>query len=256
MSISLPYHRNYREMIGHYSDWAYIVDKSYSNNPQHYIRAFLMIQSDLIKLFEFIEPADENIKTFSFRIHSLFMRTCIEIEANFKAILQENIYTPKDKKGKKRKESAWNISDYKLIDKTHHLSSYTIELPIWNGSKNKFNPFSDWRENKSLFWYKAYNQSKHDRQNNFKKANFENLMNAVSALLILLSSQFKRENFSPGPTGLSVKTASYYSGNFGIGNYFIVNFPTDWQEDEKYEFEWSELSKRSVKFQKINYDNI
>lgn len=95
MSYSKPFHRNYRGFAnvpnsGH-SQGAYIVDPNYAESPEHYVRAFLLIQKDLENLFEYVEPADDNLDTYSFRIHELFLRSCIEIEANFKAILKENI---------------------------------------------------------------------------------------------------------------------------------------------------------------------
>ena len=37
-------------------------------------------------LFSYVEPADNNKKTFSYKIQQLFIRVCIELEANFKAI--------------------------------------------------------------------------------------------------------------------------------------------------------------------------
>lgn len=103
MSITKPFHRIVLGLIDHpnagYSSWAYVVDPLYAVNPEHYIRGFLLIQNDLKKLFEYIEPADRNLETYSFRIHELLMRSCIGIEANFKAIVQENIYNPKNQKG-------------------------------------------------------------------------------------------------------------------------------------------------------------
>ena len=51
MSINKPFHRNYRPVKdgfnSGYSDWAYIIDKEYAKNPEHYVRAFLMIQKDI-----------------------------------------------------------------------------------------------------------------------------------------------------------------------------------------------------------------
>jgi hypothetical protein len=88
MPIEKPYHRIHREFINRsnsgYSSWAYIMDREYANLPHHYTRAFFIIQKDLLNIFEFIEPADVNLIAYSFRIHELLMRICIEIEANFK----------------------------------------------------------------------------------------------------------------------------------------------------------------------------
>jgi hypothetical protein len=139
MSYHKPFHRNFRELIERtnsgYSSWAFIVDKDYAQSPHHYTRAFLLLQEDIKNLFEYIEPADINLNTFSYRIHELFMRTCIEIEANFKAILRENTYTPLfengPKKGQLKTEDNWNIFDYIKINTTHHLDDYHVEFPFW-----------------------------------------------------------------------------------------------------------------------------
>ena len=71
----------------------YILDPDYAKSPEHYVRSFLLIQEDILRLFQFIEPSDINLQTYSFRIHELYMRICIEIEANFKAIFDENKYS-------------------------------------------------------------------------------------------------------------------------------------------------------------------
>ena len=77
MSHSKPFHRNYRGFVSRansgYSQWAYVVDREYAESPEHYVRAFLLIQNDLQRIFEFIEPSDDNLDTHSFRIHELFM---------------------------------------------------------------------------------------------------------------------------------------------------------------------------------------
>ncbi len=260
MSISKPYHRNYRAFVSGqnsgYSQWAYIVDKNYSGSPEHYVRAFLLIQNDLQKLFEYIEPSDQNLDTFSYRIHELFMRTCIEIEANFKAILKENIYNPTDRLGDIRPEKKWNIHDYRKVNKTHHLSAYKIHIPIWDGNNSIYEPFKQWTTTSELTWYQAYNKSKHDRKSEFKEANLNNLLSSVTALLVLLSSQFRTEDFSSGSTLRSGNIDSYYSTNPALGEFFHIEFPDDWSEEEKYNFIWSDLKNEPDRFQKIDYDSI
>lgn len=264
MSNIKPFHRNYRKMKpgpnSGYSDWAYIVDRDYSQNPEHYTRAFSIIQSDLIKLFEFIEPSDINLTTYSFRIHELLMRTCIEIEANFKAILQENIYKPVynggRKQGQLRPEKEWSIKDFKVINKSHHLDNYYVELPFWKGQKGKLQPFGNWAVDKPLGWYQAYNKSKHDRLNNFHKANLLHLLEAFTGLFVLLSSQFRTESFSTGGQSLGISVDSYFSGEFGLGGFLMVTFPNDWTDDEMYDFDWSQLKTQNNRFEKIDYNNI
>ena len=260
MSHSRPFHRNYRGFvagpISGYSQWAYVVDRAYAQSPEHYVRAFLLIQNDLQRIFEFIEPSDVNLDTHSYRIHELFMRTCIEIEANFKAILKENTFNPVNRRGGPRPEKKWHIHDYHKVNKTHHLSSYRVHVPIWDGSNSVFAPFNEWVTGSELSWYQAYNKSKHDRYFQFKEANFRNLVLSISGLLTLLSSQFGTQDFAPGSTSLAVRTDSYYSTEPALGGFFHIEFPTDWSEDEKYDFDWSALKANPDRFQKIDYDKI
>lgn len=257
MNINKPYNRIYRPQIdwpnSGYNSWIYIIDKKYSKNPEHYIRAYKIIQNDLLKLFEYIEPSDINLETYSYRIHELFIRACIEIEANFKAILTENWYSPIDKNGKTINEKNWNINNYYNIKDSHLLDKYSIEVPIWNWERKIFKPFSSWKKWNSLNWYNDYNKSKHDRHNNFKKANFENLLNAISGLLIILSSQFGTEDFSPWTQSLAIQWNNYYSWDFWIWDFFIVNFP-EYTEKEKYNFNWKEIKNNKNIFTKYNYN--
>jgi hypothetical protein len=261
MSQSKPFCRNYRPITNStnagWSEIEYIRNREYCKNPEHYTRAFLLIQKDMLDLFQYIEQSDSNLKTNSFRIYELLVRICIEIETNFKAILKENIFEPKYKNGKKngqlRKEDVWNINDYNKINLTHHLDAYKVKYPIWRGKEETRVPFANWKDGKSPEWYQAYNKVKHDRNNNFEEASFKNLIDAFAGLFILLSSQFKNEDFTTG-TDTYTSGGSYYDGQFGIGNYLIVEFPNDWEKDELYEFDWKELLKEEEKIKKYNYD--
>ncbi|RZJ45875.1 MAG: hypothetical protein EON87_06430 [Brevundimonas sp.] len=263
MSFSKPFHRNVRGIKSGpnsgYSGWAYIIDPEYAKEPSHYVRAYLLIQEDLKLLFEYVEPSDEARATYSYRIHALFMRTCIEIEANFKAILAENTFSLPSNRTRQ------DMRDYRKVDATHHLSSYEVMLPIWNGTPPVLRPFIPWLasrgvacpEGAPLPWYQAYNASKHDRQDQFRKANLENLLDAVAALLILLASQFKDEDFSAASRGLDI--GSEYDPHPmepALGSLFRIRHPDDWEEHELYEFNWSELKTQSDRFNKIDFNAV
>ena len=260
MSISKPFHRIVRSLVERpnsgYSSWAYVADPGYAVNPEHYVKGFLLIQNDLQKLFEYIEPSDMNLETYSFRTHEILMRTCIEIEANFKGILQENIYNPKNEKGESIPESRWNISNYRILNKTHHLSSYKIHIPAWDGDGSVFIPFSSWNHGGALSWYQAYNKSKHDRLTEFRQANFRNMLGAITGLVALLSAQFRDRDFMPGDDLISAGSERPRRGDPAIGGYFCVEYPNDWSIDEKYDFDWASLKTQDVRFQKYNYDAL
>ena len=251
-----PFHRIYRRVPNGknagYSSTAYITDPDYANAPSNYVRAYKLIQSDLQKLFEYVEPSAESLSTYSFRIHELLMRTCIEVEANFKAILVENTFTPEIG----RFGPIFNMGVYKKVNRSHRLSDYEVLLPEWNGERCIWKPFEAWGEGESLEWYQSYNASKHDRKEAFSAANLEVLINSVTGLLVLLSSQFKTKEFSAGSVHLSVTGHDYHEFEPAIGSMFRIKFPDTWIEDELYDFDWQELKDEDDRFQKFNYDEL
>jgi hypothetical protein len=257
MSQILPFYRTIRSVKDSpnagYSSWAYIRDKSYAKNPQHYVRAYLLIQKDLTRLFEYVEPSDLSAAAYSYRIHELLMRTCIEVEANFRAILSENDYRPNLNRFQ---TPILNMSVYKKVDISHHLSSYEVSLPIWEGTSQLFKPFAPWENGGSIEWYEAYNQSKHDRQESFKLANLRVLVSAVAGLLVLLTSQFKTESFSAGSDGMSMEGYDYHDLEPALGDLFRIKYPDDWSDDELYDFDWSLVSTQEVRFAKYDYNAL
>ena len=254
MPIKYPYKRTCRQFVdGTYNDsgkWHYIHDKNFAESPEHYVRAFDLIQKDLLHLFNYIEPSDKNLETYSFRIYELFFRTCVEIEANFKAILRENDYG--------KREDRLNISDYKRVNLTHRLSSYSVFIPYWKGNHDNIRPFEcfplredDIKSSKSTpAWYCAFTKVKHNRLQYFEEANLLNLVGSVCALVALLSSQFCREDFSPGNTLVSCGGPNDGMES-AIGGYFRVKFPNDWPEEERYDFEYDSVQKPDWKILRL-----
>jgi hypothetical protein len=217
----------------------------FANEPLHYTRAFEIIQKDLLELFDYIEPADKNVSCYSYRIHALHMRACIEVEANFKAILAENGYSTKGN---------WNMNDYMKLDKTHHLSAYAVKNPIWQGKRHTRKPFASWKKGKSPDWYTAYNDAKHDRHVKFSRANLQNLVDAICGLVALLSSQFYVWHFSPSG---AVRSLAGIGGpsvlDVAIGGFFHVQFPRNYSKAELYNFDWEVLMKTPNPIEKIRH---
>lgn len=247
MAINRPYRRICRQFInGKYSldgGWAYVTHPKYANSPEQYIRAFLLLQKDMQLLFDYVEPSENNLNCYSYRIHELLLRASIEIEANFKAIFLENGFT---------KRGDMTMDDYKKIEISHRLSSYQIKIPVWHGFGNVRTPFAAWKEGKPLSWYQAYNQTKHNRHEAFSMATFENMLDAICGLLIVLSSQFWTHDFAPSDTLLSIGGPNDGMDS-AIGSYFRIRFPTDWPEEQRYDFKWQELEKDENPFDTFDY---
>lgn len=250
MPIDRPYRRTCRQFVdGGYTEGGrgqYMVHPKFAQAPEHYVRAFLLLLKDVQELFDYIEPADVNLSCYSYRIHALLLRSCVEVEANCKAILKENGYT---------KASDMTMDDYKKINTTHRLSSYQVKIPNWTGRKETRSPFLGWATGGSLPWYQAYNTTKHDRHAEFEEATFEHLLDACCGVLVILSAQFETNDFSPGNTLLAVDSRNDGMES-GIGGYFRVKFPNDWPQEFRYDFDWHKLQNESDPFQTIDYSKI
>ncbi|MBX3002498.1 MAG: hypothetical protein KF828_00990 [Anaerolineales bacterium] len=243
-----PYHRICRQFVdGRYTEggrWQYITHPKYADSPHQFVNAFNLLQKDLLELFDYIEPADRNLMCYSYRIQELLLRTCIEIESNFKAIFSENLY--------QNKRNMNMTHDYRKIDISHRLSSYQVKLPYWQGVKQIRTPFSYWATAQPLKWYQDYNATKHNRHKSFERASFSSLIEAMCGLVVVLSAQFHTEDFSPREPYLALE--GYGDGlDSAIGGYFRVKFPEDWPEDERYAFDWQELKNLSDPFDRFDY---
>jgi len=223
-----------------------MIHPKFAQSPEHYVRAFLLLLKDIQELFDYVEPADNNLACYSYRIHALLLRACVEVEANCKAILKENNY---------RKSGDWNMGDYKKVERTHLLSQYEVEIPNWTGKAALRKPFSAWGSNSTLRWYDAYNTTKHDRHNEFQRATFENLLDAACGLLVLLSSQFATNDFSPGP-GCLLLEGPNDGFESGIGGYFRVHFPENFPPELRYDFDWQKLKLEADPFQMFDYATV
>ncbi|WLA39753.1 hypothetical protein QNJ95_44175 [Bradyrhizobium elkanii] len=234
MAVMKPFKRTARpDADGKYHGYGhYVRHPQYATESVHYVRAFQVLQKDLLELFDYVEPADKNRDCYSYRIHELHTRACIEVEANCKAILSENNYP--------QGSGNWNMKDYCKLDPTHHLSSFQVRLPIWKGRSNPRTPFAAWKTGGSLAWYHAYNSAKHSRHEKFDQSNFGNMLDAMCGLVAILASQFVAIDF--GPEGYVADSSLVAGYEMAIGGYFEIKFPDDWSPQDQYSFDWQQIS--------------
>lgn len=246
MPVTRPFRRTCRQFIdGNYDDrnhWQinYVKHLQYAKSPQQCVRAYMLLQKDLHELFDYVEPSDGNLQCYSYRIHELLTRTCIEIEANCKAILAENGYI---------KTKNLTMPDYRKLNVTHRLSSYQVKLPLWHGTQDIRAPFSSWSSGCELPWYQAYNKVKHDRHQEFEQANLDHLLNAVCGLVVMLASQFHTHDFST--LDYMIRYDHQTDWVSAIGGYFLIKFPDDWPNDDRYDFEWNGMEMDADPFQNL-----
>lgn len=56
------------------------------------INAYYLLRDDLKEILSFIEPTQDNFKTYSHQLNALFIRACMEFAASCKMIFIENKY--------------------------------------------------------------------------------------------------------------------------------------------------------------------
>jgi len=255
--IKKPFYRMYRPLIGNSGDFKnpYFLDHRNIRGWSSSIRAFEIIVEDFKKICEYIDPTDENFTVYSHRIYELFLRSCTEIESNMKNILDVNGYIKRGKNNKIINIKYWNISDYKKLEKGLKLSNYKVVLNFLNkGLGDEFSPYQNLAKGKSnkLVWYQDYNNVKHDRDNRFHEANLENLIFAICGLFVILFAQYGIQVFN------SFQIVDGYTEDNGSGLLYNDSsifgiIPPEWKKDEKYHFNWDELSKEKIPFVKYSF---
>jgi hypothetical protein len=249
MPETRPYYRTVRRFVDSqnsgWSSWQYMRHPAYAQSPQRFVQGYLMIQKDLAQILENVEADDLNGRVFGYRIHELLMRTCVEVEANFKAILKANQFTC---------ARHWTMREYSRVECSHQLSDYQILLPIWRGRMAEFRPFGAWKDEMPLPWYEAYNASKHDRHQSLIDANLQILIQAIGGLVVLLTAQFNTEDYSGSPDVLEIGGPSVHKWQPALGGLFRVEYPKNWSDDQLYDFDWNDLKDLPDPFQKFNYD--
>ena len=243
MSVPKPYCRLWRPLKGYNplgfdldltykdpdADLKYLYDDRFACQAEmaSSVTISRLIFQDLYELFNYIEPSDKNLNTFSHRLYELFLRIATEVESNFKGILLANGY--KKPKG---------MEDYFKVASVARLSEYEVKFTRWS-SPRMFTPFAEWNSTTytGLKWYQDYNKVKHNRYKYFELANLENVMTAMAALLSILYAQLG-ENMDIGYSeGISVcqdRQDVLESGKFTL---CAPHFP----EEEQYEFKWDDL---------------
>lgn len=152
------------------------------------VRAYQNIQSSLDILFNYIEPSEKNLSAYGHKIRELLILACTEVECLLVKTLTENGY---------KKKKRYDTNDYVNCKDVLGLDKFEVMLIQYPNLK-VFKPFHGWNSansTQSLPWYNAYNAVKHDRSGNITNANLEHLLDAISAIHILLESQYSKNIF-------------------------------------------------------------
>ncbi len=166
----------------------YYVDPAIENlrDYNNYIRQLELILDELFDIFKVISPHSRNMKVFGNAIRNVLILSCTEVDSLMKSVLNSNGY----------KAKKLTMFDYKRLIIPMKLSDYTLSFRYINEVGGN-TPFGEWepKENSnSPSWYKAYNDVKHDRINNFKEANLRNAIEATLGFATMLIATYGYRN--------------------------------------------------------------
>ncbi|MCH2057502.1 hypothetical protein FIU82_06790 [Pseudoalteromonas sp. THAF3] len=138
---------------------------------------YLSIESDLEVCSRYVELSKDNFATYSVEFAKIIMAASAEIDTLSKEMckLIAPEMKPKDIKG---------IGKYAEIILKKHPGLAGIEMVIPRYELS-LKPWADWSKTTSPNWWQSNNSIKHDRANNFNKANLENAIGALAGLLAL-----------------------------------------------------------------------
>jgi hypothetical protein len=165
---------------------------------------FLSIEKDFVGTLDFVHLHPLNARAFSNEYAKLLLLAGSEVDVVAKLLCE------KVKPG----ETAENINDYRAIITAAFPGMHDVEIDIARYS-GKLKPWASWDASvaKSPAWWTAYNNVKHERDNNFPEANQENALNSLCGLLALLLYLFKDEgHLQPYPELL----------DYGFPNYIVT----------------------------------
>lgn len=243
-----PYYRIFRPGV---SPETYIDEPQNASDRLQLSRSYLLLEEELKTIFNYIEPCDENLETYSMQLYALLLRACTEVELNCKLILKGN------------DQSHSNMTDYKILEQSSKLSKYIVKLPWRRSIGNtpaysslELKPFAEFGASNphKPFWYTAYNDVKHDREEKFDQANLCNCLNAIAGVLVLLYSQF-------GPMCIKTYGNTTYRKSTEWetmidtryldpinANILLELVPPDlseWPEEEQYGFDWTKTDSET-----------
>lgn len=167
--------------------------------------ALRILLNRLEKLFEIVEPNKSNLSVYGHGIRELLLLACMEVESSWSAVLKENNYSIKK----------LDTTHYVKLNNPMFLDGYELSLRAYENFP-AFIPFKNWNANKptqSLSWYDAYNQTKHNREEELTLATLDNVIKAVGAAVVMFHAQF---GFRFGSIGIFEQKSQLISNFFKV----------------------------------------
>jgi hypothetical protein len=148
------------------------------------------LKEHLERICQVTYPCEENYSAFGHEIRNVLILACTEVEGQWKSILVAN---------GKNKSRRYNTHTYVKLLPAMRLDQYSVKFPYYPKLK-EICPFKEWADydpadpkslgpTECLTWYAAYNNVKHDREENFKQATLLCAFQAITAFFVMMCAQ-------------------------------------------------------------------
>ena len=143
---------------------------------RHFWNYFITLENDLINISRYIELTEDNFFTYSIELEKILFSACSEFEIVAKelALLMTS-------------SKITNIEKIHAFLSEHFHEIFSLEVKIERYGI-KIRPFENWSKEEKytpLSWWTSYNKVKHQRAKHYSKANLNNVLNSLAALLII-----------------------------------------------------------------------
>lgn len=147
------------------------IPQGHSLNHWNY---FLTIESDIDAISRFIEPCEDNYKTYSQELARILIASASEVDVLLKGVCEQ--IAPEAKADK--------IGKYEVVirDNIPQIFDFRLQIPRWG---LELTPWVDWTANHPPLWWTACNKVKHHRGKEYKRANLKHALNSIGALFIV-----------------------------------------------------------------------
>lgn len=150
--------------------------------PVSHWNYLLTLEDDLARLSRYIELHPDNYATYSLELARLLFAAASEVD-----VVARQLCRKFDEASK-----ADSIADYRrsVVATYPEICESLVLMPQFALT---LVPWSDWTQNSSPGWWKAYNNVKHHRHTHFPEASLKNALDAVAGLFVLLLFFYRDE---------------------------------------------------------------
>lgn len=164
---------------------------------------YLQLESRLMESFRYIPLEKKHYEVYSSFYADLLLSIGSTLDSCFSHAAHSQVYDNDENFLKLRKLSKPEIKDYKAVyepfyqmskREVHFLLDYEISCENWDEPYSKYavlKPYHLWHcpdsmETRPGKWWTAYNKIKHNRYEYIKRANLQNVLDALAGLFLFL----------------------------------------------------------------------